>query len=421
MASSLNHKIYRIRNRIVTTTRSLKQRKLRSILSIVGVVCGVMAVLTMVSIGEGAKQETLRKIERLGIKNIYIRPLSFTKEEKQRAEEQLSQGLSLADAHRLQALGKTVADVAVFDEVQASLMGSVLHFTPQVAACSANYFSLYQLRLRQGRFFSYLDSERHNPVCIIGAAVAAQLQQQGWLGGQIRVGGTVLRVVGVLHQEGGEEEQGEVLSLRNYDEMILVPIGLGGYLQNGPGQESGTELSEIIVKVKKDVSVDHGVAETVNIMTMLHNGVDDYDVIVPEELLQQSNETRRIFNIVLGTIAGISLLVGGIGIMNIMLATVTERTREIGIRRAVGARRSDITGQFLLEALLLTTVGGVLGVVLGVFASISVSLFANWPTAITPYAVMLPLILSCLTGLFFGWYPASKAAAMHPISALRHE
>lgn len=416
--------MYKFRKRVAVATSALKLRKLRSSLSIIGIVCGVMAVFTMISIGEGAKLSALKRIEKLGIRNIYIRPLDFTDEERQRANRQLSFGLSVKDAEALVAQGKTVEDVAVFQEVRAVLHSTLLKFSPKIATCSGNYAYRYDLTLAEGRFFNAFDVQHKRQVAVIGNDVARLLGEQGRIGEILRIGGSLFTVIGVLAGDDAlGEEEGDVLSFRNFNEMILVPVGLKPYLVtwNEQSDNRGEALSEIIVTIADGQLIRYAADEVRNIVANLHNQVNDFEIIVPEELLDQANATRRIFNIVLGAIAGISLLVGGIGIMNIMLATVTERTREIGIRRAVGARKIDIVIQFLTESLLLTLIGGCIGLLLGMLTTYAVSYYAKWPTAITGYAVVLPSLLSLAVGLFFGLYPAYNAAQMHPIKALRHE
>lgn len=416
--------MYKFRKRVAIAIRALQQRKLRSSLSIIGIVCGVMAVFTMISIGEGAKLSALKRIEKLGIRNIYIRPVHFTDEERQRADNQLSFGLSRKDAETLIVQGSTVEDVAVFQEVRAVLHSALLKFSPKVAACSDNYASRYDLSLAEGRFFNALDILHKRQVAVIGNDVAHLLGDQGRIGATLRIGDSLLNIVGVLAgSDSFEEAEGDVLSFRNFNEMILVPIGLKPYLVtwNEQAGNRGETVSEIIVTIAGGQPMHYAAEEVRNIIKNLHNNVIDFEIIVPEELLDQANATRRIFNIVLGTIAGISLLVGGIGIMNIMLATVTERTREIGIRRAVGARKIDIVIQFLTESLILTLIGGCIGILSGMLTTYAVSYYAQWPTAITGYAIVLPSLLSLGVGLFFGLYPAYNAAQMHPIKALRHD
>ncbi len=408
---------------IRTSFRSLQQHKLRSALSVLGVVCGVMAVLTMVSIGEGAKQETISQLEQLGLRNIYIKALPLPREEKLRAERNLSKGLSISDASKIHALSKSVEDLAIYNEIQAPLFGTSLEFSPKLASISDNYAEIFNLTLAAGRFFSFLDIRQASPVCVVGATLSNLLGQSGELGSKIRVGDQILTVVGVLKSNDEVKQENAVLSLKNYNELIFIPLGLERFFINiqNVSHDKSHEVEEIIVKINTHADLDQAVTEIDRIMNLLHNNVDDYDIVVPQELINQASKTKRIFNIVLGSIAGVSLLVGGIGIMNIMLANVTERTREIGIRRAIGARRFDITIQFLSESVILTLTGGLLGIFAGIGLALSVSRFAGWSIAITSISVMIPFIMSLFVGVFFGLYPAFKAANMHPISALRYE
>ena len=379
----------------------------------------------MVSIGEGAKREALRKIERLGVRNIYIRPLQLTGEEQRLAEEQLSPGLNENDAKLLEKIAHSVEAVTIYHEIVADFHDGPQDFSPKIAACSENYLSIYRIKLAKGRFFTPLDNKENHNVCVLGSNVAEKLAARGQLGNKIRLGDMQVTIIGVLERQHEVKNDDEsILSLRNHDDMILLPRSIEKYfLSHDKKKEMNprVNVSELIVKVKDDVTVTYAVQEVRSLLAKLHNNVPDYQVVVPQQLLNQAKQTRRIFNIVLGSIAAISLVVGGIGIMNVMLATVTERTKEIGIRRAVGARRIDILIHFLIESSLLTVTGGLVGILLGMIATESISHFARWPTAITGYAIVIPFFLSCFIGIFFGLYPAHKAASMSPINALRQD
>jgi putative ABC transport system permease protein len=406
--------------------RSLIHQKLRSLLSVLGVVCGVMAVVAMISIGEGAKRETISQIEQLGTQNIYIKAIALTADQAARARERLSQGLTVADLRRIENGCATVEKIACLREIRTSIIGLPLEMTPQVVACSANYVQLLGMHISAGRFIAPQDLLSRNQVCVLGSEVARQLEGFGRPGQFIRFENNLFKVVGILTRIERQTGRSSTVATRNYNEMVFVPLDTAGVLDGQrPSREKrvGTagQLSEIVVRVAQaqDVSTTARLLE--RIMDVAHHHIQDYQLVVPLELLRQAERTQRTFNLVLGAIAAISLLVGGIGIMNIMLATVSERTREIGIRRAVGATRRHILVQFLLEAVMLTVSGGVIGLFCGLFAVGAISWLAGWRVAVSLWAVALPVVMSFLVGVFFGLYPARQASRVDPIVALRHE
>ncbi len=411
-------KIFRI------AARSLMQHKLRSFLSILGIVCGVMAVLSMISIGEGAKQEVVRQIEQLGTRNIYIKADDLTFDQRQKAREHLSGGLTIQDRERILAGCRNIHLVAALREVRASVLAISAELSPQIAAVTANYIDSQNLQLFQGRFIGDLDRVQKNMVCVLGSDVADSLGVSGKVGQYMRIEGHLFRVVGILDRFHLEKSKVSAITTRNYNEMIFIPLGTESSLVRSSSPENGMdhgELSEIVIQVFRMDEVLETAKIVDRIIQVSHHHVKDYQIIIPQELLRQAQKTQRTFNVVLGAIAGVSLLVGGIGIMNIMLATVTERIREIGIRRAVGATRDNIVFQFLSEAVILTFSGGLIGVALGVGAVATITQLSGWSTSITAWAFFLPLGMSVLVGIFFGLYPAIQAARMDPVAALRHE
>jgi putative ABC transport system permease protein len=406
--------------------RSLMHQKLRSLLSVLGVVCGVMAVVAMISIGEGAKRETIRQIEQLGTRNIFIKAIALTEDQAAKAREGLSRGLTEADLQRIETGCPEVEGIASLREIRASLIGLPREMTPQVVACSANYAELLGMQISAGRYIAPQDLRSRNLVCVLGSTVARQLEDLGRPGRFIRIADGLYKVVGILtrveHRTGGAS----TVSTRDYNEMVFVPLETAAALgSRDPSREKTADaqgrLSEIVVRVARTEDVSTTARLVERIMDVAHHHIQDYQVVVPLELLRQARRTQRTFNLVLGAIAAISLLVGGIGIMNIMLATVSERTREIGIRRAVGATRRHILVQFLLEAVMLTVSGGVIGIFCGLCAVGAISWLAGWRVAVSLWAVALPVVMSFLVGVFFGLYPARQAARVDPIEALRHE
>ena len=397
----------------LVAARSLLSRKLRSSLGVLGVVCGVMAVMAMLAIGEGAKQTTLRELEQLGLRNIYINALRLDGKQLQEARARRSHGLNAADAERLGHFSHLISRVAAFREEAPPLYGLPPGFTAKVARVSANYFPVAGLAIADGRLLTDADQENRSGVCVLGADIAARLGAGGRPGGFLRIGNSLWRVVGVLASMN-RGEAGAKIAPDNYNQTIFLPLSpVSGAPGNSPA------LSRIIVEAAPGQRLDDVNSIIDRVLRITHNDVQDFQRVAPEELLAQSLRTKRLFNLMLALVGGISLLVGGIGIMNIMLATVSERTAEIGLRRAVGATRGDILRQFLAEAVLLTVIGGILGLAAGFFSVLAAARLTGWPVGLTVFAVCTPLALSVLTGVISGLYPALRAARLDPIQALR--
>jgi putative ABC transport system permease protein len=404
--------------------RCVLLHKLRSALSILGVVCGVAAVLTMIAIGEGAKHELIRRIEQLGTKNIYIRAMPMTAARAQQSFEKHSRGLTPFDRERIMAGCRYVKDIACIKEVRADVVGAEDEVAPQIIACSSNYADIFGLEPARGRFFKPEDISSHDLVCVVGDGIANRINAARNVGGDLRIGRHLFKVIGLLGRVEWNPEKNAVISSRNYNEMVFIPLGSELLFVDSASEKAGLHsnaLSEMIIETEDSARVSEAAGIIKRILEVSHNGAEDYQVVIPRELLMEAAKTQRTFNLVLAAIGGISLLVGGIGVMNIMLASVSERTREIGIRRSVGATRQDIVMQFLVEAMFLTISGGIAGIVIGVMAVYLIASFASWPMIITPWALEVPLILSILVGIFFGLFPAMKASKMDPIAALRYE
>ena len=416
---------YKVKQIFSITVGSILQHKLRSILSILGVICGTMTVVTFISVGQGAKETAIDQIEMLGIRNIYIKAVQLNEGQLIEASKKNSHGLSYYDVKRLSNACQFINIVAFLLEIKASVIGAPTQLTPLVVACSENYVQLYNISISSGRFFVRQDRQKKNLVCVLGSEIARKLEHQGILGQTVRINSHLFKVVGILDPIELPKSENKAISQRNFNEMIFIPLDTAPCLSESvaPLKSIITEdwpLSEIVVQINNHQDVWDAAIVIKRIMDVAHDGVSDYQVIVPLELLQQVDRTQLIFNLVTGVIAGVSLLVGGIGIMNIMLVTVTERTREIGIRRAVGATGKHILIQFLSEATLLTFCGGIIGLLCGLGASAIISWLAKWPVVLPVWGFILPLVLAFLAGIFFGLYPAIQAVRLDPIVALRH-
>jgi putative ABC transport system permease protein len=417
----LNSKLFKF---IKLAVKSLLQHKLRATLSILGVVCGVAAVLSMLSVGEGAKRESLAQIEQLGARNIYVKSVSQTETQERKSRAKLSQGLTLYDAQRILNGCRDVQDVAGLRELKASVFGAAKDVTPLIVASTPNYAPLLKIPIGNGRFISDQDMQESKLVCVVGDNVANSMGVSGIIGNHLRIENSLFNIVGILRRIESKVEKSGAISLRNYNDMVFIPLTASNLVNktaSSSGPNASPEVTELIVAVSTSQQVLKSVPAVKRTLEITHGGVDDYQIVVPQELLNQSRKIQRTFNIVLGSIAFISLLVGGIGIMNIMLATVSERTKEIGIRRAFGATYRDIIIQFLAEATILTFTGGIIGIIVGLGGVWAISAIAKWNTAITMLSLVLPLLTAILVGIFFGLYPAYAAAKMDPIAALRYE
>lgn len=401
--------------------RSLALHRLRTLLSTLGVLFGVVAVVTMQSIGEGAKMETLAQIEQLGMNSIIIRQNELAEDQILKAREYKSKGLTKEDAALLERNVPHIQYQAALKAVEATVNTSFDTVAPEVLAVSHTFDEIKGLEMSEGRFICQLDHEQKSHVCVLGHETAARLGKFGHVGQTVRLDNTEFQIVGVLRNKNWKAGKTSALTTRNLNKTIFIPLGVENTLPSNKANVKQDTLNEIILQINHSSLMDQSHQVIKRILEATHGKVEDYQIIVPQELLNQANRTQYTFNLVLGSIAAISLLVGGIGIMNIMLATVSERTREIGIRRAVGANKRHIAYQFLTETLLLTMVGALLGVLIGIAFSLVISMWAGWTTVVTTWSILLSLFMATAVGGFSGLYPAIKAASMNPISALRHD
>jgi len=396
---------------------NLSSRRLRTGLSTLGMMFGVAAVIAMLSIGAGAERRSMAMIEKLGVNNILIRNKPVPPSEKNETRKK-SMGLAERDITAIAEAVPHVVRVAPKARVDVyKVIANGAKAKAKIWGVSSQHDQATQLTLQEGRFFDGSDDERHAQVCVLGAGVRRDLfVGTAALGQLVKVNDVWLRVVGVLAPEGAAEQG--TPSTGEGDNDIYVPLST--LLVRFERDPLEPPLEEMIVQLDGAASPHETAAVIKGLLKQLHSGVDDYEIVVPEALINQSRETQRIFSIVMGCIAGISLLVGGIGIMNIMLASVFEQTREIGVRRAVGACRRDIRFQFLVESFLVAGFGGACGVGLGVLISVLVASYAGWPTVVTPISILLSTGVSGAVGLFSGIYPAVRASRLDPIEALAH-
>lgn len=399
---------------------SLGRHKLRSFLTMLGMIFGVGAVIAMLSIGAGAEEESLRTIASFGIRNIIIQAKEFKTEElKQIRTESL--GVSMRDVEALQNILKPKPMISASRIIKTYQVNSdKARSDSRVLGVSSTYPVIQNLKLLQGSFFSVADEEGNAQVCVLGIVAKQKLFGFGdVLNQQIKVNDIWLTVVGVLADATVEKQEFEGVKVQNPNNDIYIPITTA--IRKFDTESVENELNEIIIKIDDNAEIKEQASTINNLMSVMHRYVDDYSLVVPEKLLEQNQRTQGIFNVVMGAIASISLLVGGIGIMNIMLASVLERTNEIGLRRAIGAKKLDIRMQFMAEAIAISLAGGLIGVALGYGISKAVSMFSGWSTIITLGSVCLSFGVSSIIGLIFGIYPAYQASNLDPIECLRYE
>ncbi len=400
--------------------KSILVHKLRSLLTTLGVIFGVAAVISMLSIGEGAKRAAIEQIKLLGTNNIRVNYLKLTGEQAEDAESKLSKGLTYRDGQLIRANLPNVKGVTPLRFVEIEIMLGTKEANGRVIGTDDAYEWVTNFHPSEGRFISPMDVHEAKQVCVIGSEVRDELfGYRNPIGRRIKLGDTWFTVVGVMESKTVKEGKASVIKLRNINKDIYIPITTA--LKRFTDEDRPNSVEEIAIQVVHEDQVLTTSEIVKRLLERTHHGVNDFEIIIPAELLAQSQKTQRVFNIVMGSIAAISLLVGGIGIMNIMLASVTERTKEIGTRRALGATEQDIMGQFLNETVLISVTGGFIGIILGTVMAKGINLFAGWDTVISLYSVIVSFGISALVGIVFGLYPARKAAKMDPIAALRFE
>lgn len=395
----------------------LATQKLRTFLTLLGMIFGVGAVIAMQSIGEGAEREALRLIEAMGTRNVIAKNRVFHSGQLSEMREQ-SRGLNLDDMQAARTTLPFVTHTLGIKKVRAQAIFSAQGTSDATVVGQNSAGSL--LQMRSGRPLTTHDDLTVAKVCLVGGQAAYDLfGNADPLGERIKINHLWLTVIGVVEDRLLDKESFQGVTIENPRNRIYLPLQTA--LQHFGAQPLDAELDEIRFAIAPGTGTAAAGHALARLLQTRHRDVEDFDLVVPEQLLQQHRRTQDIFNIVMAAIAGISLLVGGIGIMNIMLANVLERTREIGLRRALGARRGDIRRLFMIEAFLIAGLGGMLGLLIGFTIAEAISLYSGWQVAWSP-AVVVPAIAVCAgVGLIFGIYPAVKAAQLDPIQALRHD
>jgi len=440
---------------------SILSNKLKSILTALGIIFGVAAVISMLAIGKGAQQEILDQIKMVGVNNILISPIVQEKEagsdDSEKQLNKFSRGLTLLDVDAIRSTIPAVQRISPEISFNSTIVLSGMRYTAKLVGVSNDYFDLYNLPLAQGMFFNDYQEEYGIQVCIIGANIRAKFfSQVDPIGQYLKFDNVWLKVIGVLEKTNvsltGFEEKG----VNVYNDNVYIPIktmliryqnralintklatqatsmqifGGGGHnarvvVSSSDASASETnynQLDKIVVQVAETEQLTPTTEVLSRMMLRRHSNVKDFEITVPELLLKQQQRTKDIFNIVLGAIASISLIVGGIGIMNIMFASVMERIKEIGTRMAIGAKKKDIVVQFLSEAVLISVTGGFIGIFLGIILAVAIQKIAGITTIVSLFSVVIAFGVSAAVGVIFGYSPAKRASERDPIESLRYE
>ena len=437
--------------------------KVRSLLTALGIIFGVAAVIAMLAIGNGAQSEILAKIELVGVNNIIVQPIVEQVEQTLGEEEEdankFSPGLKLLD---VESIRKTIPGIKRMSPevlLETYLIKNGIRRSAKLVGVEPSYFEVANFELSEGKMFSEVQLAKGTPVCIIGKGIQSKFfPRENPVGKKIKVGSQWLEVIGVLKERYISEEAISNLGIRDYNMDVYTPIqtvliryinrdlvtgsglkknfgtsfmsfgGRGGFSISTSSASSDDappsnyhQIDRLVVQVEESEKLNPTASVMSRMLERRHYGVVDFEISIPELLLKQQQRTQNIFNIVLAAIAAISLLVGGIGIMNIMLASVLERIKEIGLRLSIGAKKSDIIMQFLFEAVVISVSGGIAGVILGVGLAYAVSSLADFPTQISFASILISFGVAATVGLIFGITPAKRAAEQDPITSLRHE
>jgi putative ABC transport system permease protein len=440
---------------VVIAMEAIVANKVKSLLTALGIIFGVAAVISMLAIGNGAEQEILEQIKMVGVNNIIVTPIllndqasandqktSAATEGNQLAgsKKKFSKGLTLLDAQSIKEIIPTVQDVCPIITFNYSAILHDISSPIKLDGTDNTYFDLFDIKLESGTLFHQQHLKEGFPVCIIGNNIKnVFFNQEAPVGQYIKCGQIWLQVIGVIEKRSFVGTGSGTMAISSTDNSIIIPVKtmllrfrnralirgdevkLAGITSSNTITkiEDANQLDKIIIRVKETAQLTATAKVAGNMLMRKHNDIRDFDVSIPELLLKQQQKTKNIFNIVLGAIAGISLIVGGIGIMNIMLASVMERIREIGTRQAIGASRKDIVFQFLSESTLISVVGGLIGIILGVILSKIIQSMFDIKTIISIFSIFISFGVSVFIGITFGYLPAKKAAEKDPVESLR--
>ena len=402
---------------------SLLVHKLRTGLTMLGMIFGVGSVVAMLAITEGAQKDIIANIDLLGVNNILIEAKEAVDRNELQARRQISPGLTFRD---FRAIQENVPGIAALTPRKRFKPLKVIPKTtaeaPLLIGVEPSYLEIQSLKVVEGRWYTEQENRDSAPVCVLGEAAKVNLLgYDAAVGKYVKVNDAWLQVVGVLAPQASADTEVEGLEVVNRNNLVIAPLNTVMRRFEDNNSYLKDEIDGVYIKVNEGVDSVETASVVQAILNATHKDAGDYTVVVPAGLLEQKRKTLGIFKIVMISIAGISLLVGGIGIMNIMLATVLERTREIGVRRAIGAKQADIVRQFLTEAILISMLGGTLGVLFGLLLAWIIGAAAGYPTVVTTVSIVVAFSVSVGIGLLFGIYPAMQAAKLDPIEAIRYE
>lgn len=407
-------------NLIQDAITELSSQKLRTFLTLLGMIFGVGAVIAMLNIGKGAEHEALKMIDSMGVNNIIIEARQYDKEALREIREQ-SLGLNMGDVQAAVATLPFVEGYSASKSVKVhDIYSQVAKSQAQVVGVTSSYYDHANMLLQRGRFTNEKDNKALAQVAVLGADVATELfGALDPVGQQVKVNHLWLHVVGVLAAPEGQKNEFQGVKIGGDRYRIFLPLATTKHKLKS--ETLAAELDSIKLSIVKGTDPVVAAMAVEQLMALRHSGVQDYRLVIPAALLAQQKQTQNIFNIVMACVAGISLLVGGIGIMNIMLANVLERTKEIGLLRAVGARQKDIKLQFLAESFTISVLGGLLGVVFGLLLSEIIGFYSQWAVSWSIAAILLSLSICMIVGVGFGVFPAIKASRLNPIEALHSD